>query len=60
MPFKSKAQRVYLAIHEPAVAKEFAKATPKGEKLPEHVSHPEHLRKINAMQSLLKREGNTE
>ena len=37
MPFKSKAQRAYLEIHEPAVAKEFAKHTLKGAKLPQHV-----------------------
>lgn len=38
MPFKSKAQRVYLAIHNPKVAHEFAAATPKGAQLPEHVT----------------------
>lgn len=38
MPFKSKAQRGYLFANEPAVAKEFAAATPKGAKLPQHVS----------------------
>jgi hypothetical protein len=37
MPFKSKAQRGYLFAHNPTVAKEFAAATPKGAKLPEHV-----------------------
>jgi len=36
MPFKSKAQRAYLYIHHPEVAKEFAKKTPKGKKLPGH------------------------
>lgn len=34
MPFKSQAQRAYLFIHDPKVAKEFAAATPKGKKLP--------------------------
>ena len=37
MPFVSKAQRGYLFAHDPKVAREFAKATPKGAKLPEHV-----------------------
>lgn len=37
MPFKSQAQRGYLFAHDPKVAKEFAAATPKGAKLPEHV-----------------------
>ena len=39
MPFKSTAQRAYLAIHNPKVAHEFAQATPKGAKLPKHVAH---------------------
>jgi hypothetical protein len=34
MPFKSTAQRAYLAIHNPKVAHEFGQATPKGAKLP--------------------------
>ena len=37
MPFKSKAQRVYLWANNPKVAKEFAKKTPKGKKLPKRV-----------------------
>jgi hypothetical protein len=37
MPFKSNAQRKFLFLKHPKVAKEFAKATPKGKKLPEHV-----------------------
>jgi hypothetical protein len=37
MPFKSKAQRRYLFATNPAVAQEFAAATPKGKKLPERV-----------------------
>ena len=36
MPFKSEAQRAYLYAKKPAVAKEFAKHTPKGAKLPKH------------------------
>lgn len=38
MPFKSKAQRAFLFMHNPTVAKEFAAATPKGKKLPKHVA----------------------
>jgi hypothetical protein len=34
MPFKSKAQRAYLAINEPEIAHEFAEKTPKNAKLP--------------------------
>jgi len=37
MPMKSQAQRAYLWIHEPKIAKEFEAATPKGKKLPKHV-----------------------
>jgi hypothetical protein len=45
MPFKSKAQRAYLFMHEPEVAKEFAAHTPKGKKLPEHVKPKAKRRK---------------
>lgn len=40
MPFVSKSQQAYLEIHEPEVAKEFAKKTPKSayKNLPEHVA----------------------
>lgn len=37
MPFASKAQRGYLFVHNPKVAKEFAAVTPKGKKLPKRV-----------------------
>jgi hypothetical protein len=37
MPFRSEAQRRYLWMHEPKVAREFAKKTQKGKKLPYHV-----------------------
>ena len=37
VPFKSKAQRGYLWANHPEVAREFASATPKGVKLPDHV-----------------------
>jgi hypothetical protein len=36
MPFKSNAQRGYLYANNPAVAKEFEAATPKGVKLPDY------------------------
>lgn len=36
MPFKSKAQRAFLYAKHPKIAKEFAKKTPKGAKLPKH------------------------
>lgn len=34
MPFKSSKQRSYLFANKPKIAKEFAKKTPKGKKLP--------------------------
>ncbi len=37
MPFKSKAQRAYLFANEPKVAKQWAKDTPKGKRLPKRV-----------------------
>jgi len=37
MPFKSEAQRKFLFSQKPKIAKEFAKATPKGAKLPKKV-----------------------
>ncbi len=37
MPWKSQAQRAYMWIHHPEVAKEFESMTPKGAKLPKHV-----------------------
>jgi hypothetical protein len=37
-PFKSEAQRRYLYAKHPAVAAEFAAATPKGAKLPKHAA----------------------
>ncbi len=37
MPFKSKAQRAFLFATAPKVAKEFAKKTVKGKKLPKRV-----------------------
>jgi hypothetical protein len=37
MPFKSQAQRGYMFANMPAMAKRWAKETPKGAKLPYHV-----------------------
>lgn len=37
MPFRSQAQRRFLFAKHPDIAREFAAATPKGAKLPEHV-----------------------
>jgi len=37
MPFKSKAQRKWMFKRKPAMAKRWAKETPKGLKLPERV-----------------------
>lgn len=42
MPFVSDAQRKFMFARHPAMAKEFAAATPKGKKLPEHVESREH------------------
>jgi len=39
MPMRSQAQRGYLWMHHPEVAKEFESKTPKGKKLPYHVKH---------------------
>lgn len=41
MPFKSAAQRAFMFIHHPEIAKEFQAATPKGAKLPKHVKKAE-------------------
>jgi hypothetical protein len=38
MPFKSRAQRAFMEINHPGLAKEFSAATPKGVKLPEYVA----------------------
>lgn len=38
MPFKSQAQRRFMYSQHPEIAKEFESKTPKGSKLPEHVS----------------------
>lgn len=40
MPFKSQAQRAFMYAKHPEIAKEFESKTPKGQKLPEHVTKP--------------------
>lgn len=42
MPFKSEAQRKFLFAKHPTIAKRWAKHTPKGADLPEHVAKSEH------------------
>lgn len=39
MPFKSIAQRGFMFANHPGIARRFAAETPKGAKLPKHVSH---------------------
>ena len=38
MPFKSDAQRKFMFARHPKLAKEMASKTPKGKKLPKHVT----------------------
>lgn len=46
MPFESQAQRGYMYVHHPEIAKRFEAETPKGAKLPEHVQKVrEHVHK---------------
>jgi len=45
MPFQSQAQRGYMYIHHPKLAKEFEAATPKGKKLPYHKKEKSNLHK---------------
>lgn len=37
MPFRSQAQRGFMFVHHPEIAKRFAAETPKNAKLPYHV-----------------------
>jgi hypothetical protein len=39
MPFASEAQRRWMHVHEPAMARRWEKETPKGKDLPQHVAH---------------------
>ncbi|MET0742968.1 MAG: hypothetical protein ABWY78_06315 [Microvirga sp.] len=45
MPFKSQAQRSFLYATHPEMAKRWATETPKGKKLPRHVSKPKKSKK---------------
>jgi len=47
MPFKSEAQRRYLYVKKPSVAKEFASKTPKGKKLPKKIGKKAKRKKGN-------------
>lgn len=47
MPMKSQAQRAYLHIHDPKVAAEFEKSTPKGKKLPKYKHKPTKKKHIS-------------
>lgn len=49
MPFKSEAQRRYLWMKNPEVAREFSDATPKGTKLPDHVKKSHDLGAVTAL-----------
>lgn len=40
MPFRSAAQRAFLFLRHPKIARRFASETPKGAKLPEHAKPP--------------------
>lgn len=48
MPFKSEAQRRYLWMKHPEIAKEFAAHTPKKKELPEHVAMANMLKKFRS------------
>lgn len=52
MPFVSSAQRRYLFAKHPEVAREFADATPKGSRLPEHVKKSYDLGVADALERL--------
>jgi hypothetical protein len=52
VPFVSNAQRRYLFAKHPDIAHEFAAATPKGAKLPEHVKHAHALGTADALDRL--------
>jgi hypothetical protein len=45
MPFTSQAQRGFMYVHHPKLAKEFEAATPKGKKLPYHVKKKSNTKK---------------
>ena len=50
MPFKSQAQRGYLFVHHPEIAKRWAHETPTMKKLPQHVAtHTKRAVMLKAM-----------
>lgn len=55
MPFQSTAQRGYLFANKPAVAQEFAAATPKGAALPTHVASAKSRLKAAVLSKLTRK-----
>ena len=55
MPFKSKAQRAFMYSQHPEIAKRFEAETPKGKKLPGHVSNTDTEAK--KMEKIMKKKG---
>ena len=55
MPFKSEAQRRYLFVHEPKLAKKWAHKYGTPEDLPEHASNPHKRTKRTAMLDRMKK-----
>ena len=47
MPFKSQAQRGWMYVHHPEMAKRWEKETRKGKKLPKHVKHVKRKKRGN-------------
>lgn len=52
MPYKSKAQRAYLHIHEPEIAKRWDKEYPNQKNLPKHVKPKKKTKKKKGKSSL--------
>jgi hypothetical protein len=53
MPFVSDSQRKWMFANKPAMAHEWAEHTPKGKKLPEHVTKKAHFQgKVAALKKL--------
>ena len=48
MPFRSQAQRAWMHINKPEMAKKWEKHTPKGKKLPERVKSESLINRIDA------------
>lgn len=56
MPMKSQAQRAFMHIHHPGIAKRWEKETPKGEKLPKHVGESDN-REVPSMSNVFESKG---